>query len=115
MNVIITASPTATNYNELLRAIETFDFVITEVVLSSDNAARKLGERWANEHCATIKMFHADLAKYGKGAIRVCNREMARYSDGLIALWDFKNPDTKHMIELAAEYDFPKVVWDIST
>jgi len=53
----------------------------------------------------SIKEFPADWNKYGKPAGYIRNKEMAEYSDALIAFWDGKSNGTKHMIDLAKKYD----------
>lgn len=46
-----------------------------------------------------IKEFPADWDKHGKAAGFIRNRQMAEYSDALIAFWDGKSRGTKNMIE----------------
>ncbi|MEO5581136.1 MAG: SLOG family protein [Saprospiraceae bacterium] len=64
-----------------------------------------LGERYADEKGIPKKQFPADWPKYGKSAGYKRNTEMAKYADSLIAFWDGKSRGTKHMIDLAKQYN----------
>jgi hypothetical protein len=76
-----------------------------EIVSGTANGADKLGERYASEKGYPIKEFPANWDKYGKSAGYKRNEEMAKYADGLIAFWDGKSKGTKHMIDLAKQYE----------
>lgn len=76
-----------------------------EIVSGTANGADKLGERYAKEKGYPIKQFPANWDKYGKSAGYKRNEEMAKYADGLIAFWDGKSKGTKHMIDLAKQYE----------
>lgn len=65
------------------------------------NGADLLGERYAEERGYSIARFPANWNEYGRGAGPRRNREMAMYSDALIAYWDGKSNGTKNMIEEA--------------
>lgn len=69
-----------------------------------------LGEQWAKSKGYGIKLFPADWKNYGKSAGPIRNKQMADYSDALIAFWDGKSKGTKNMIELAREDGMPIVI-----
>jgi hypothetical protein len=107
MKVIIAGGRTFDDYDLLCqkcdKALSTLKTV--EIVSGTANGADKLGERYANERGYTIKQFPANWDKYGKSAGYKRNEEMAKYADALIAFWDGKSRGTKHMIDLAKQYD----------
>lgn len=76
-----------------------------EIVSGGARGADKLGERYAKEHCLSLKVFPADWDKYGKSAGYIRNTEMAKYANCLIAFWNGKSKGTAHMINLAPKYD----------
>ncbi len=69
-----------------------------------------LGEQFAYTWGYDVVRFPADWDRFGKRAGYACNEEMAKFAcaDGnygvLIAFWDGKSKDTKHMIDLAKRY-----------
>lgn len=50
-----------------------------------------------------ITEFEADWEEYGKSAGPIRNKEMAKYGDALIAIWDGESSGTKNMIECAID------------
>lgn len=62
------------------------------------------------EGLVPIKVFPADWKTHGKAAGPMRNREMARYADVLIAIWDGKSRGTKNMIETFAKTGKPFVI-----
>jgi hypothetical protein len=107
MKVIIAGSRKFNNYDELCC---TCDFLLQnkneiEIVSGTANGADKLGEVYAKERKYKITRFPADWNKHGKSAGVIRNKEMAEYSDALIAFWDGKSRGTKHMIDLARSMD----------
>lgn len=76
-----------------------------EIVCGKARGADSLGEKWAKANHVGIKYFPADWDKYKKSAGYLRNKQMAEYGDALIACWDGKSKGTKHMINLAKEYD----------
>ncbi len=75
-----------------------------EIVSGKAKGADLLGERYANNRDIPVKEFPADWKKFGKSAGYKRNEEMAKYSDYLIAFWDFESKGTKHMIDLAHKH-----------
>lgn len=76
-----------------------------EIVSGTARGADELGEKYAKEKSFKIKHFPADWEKYKKGAGYIRNKQMAEYADYLISFWDGKSKGTKHMIDLAKEYN----------
>jgi hypothetical protein len=72
-----------------------------EIVSGTANGADKLGEKYAKERGYKIKQFPADWDAHGKSAGYVRNKEMASYSDALIAFYDGQSKGTGHMIAIA--------------
>lgn len=74
---------------------------ITEVFTSTGIESDLHGRQWAEEHGIRVCAFPVDWGVYGNKADYVLNEQMARYADGLIAVWDGKSRGTKNMIEQA--------------
>lgn len=95
-------------YNVLDRMFIPQDFVLPEhtleIVCGCAEGADYLGEHWAITNWAPVKYFPADWERYGKGAGMVRNREMAEYSDALVAFWDGESRGTSNMIQEALKH-----------
>lgn len=84
------------------RALKRAPFEITEVVSGAcKKGVDQLGEGWAKRKGIPVKRFPADWNQYGRRAGPLRNREMARYADALIAIWDGKSRGTRSMIDEA--------------
>lgn len=107
MKVIIAGCRDFNNYEFLLNKCNSIliNQKEIEIVSGCANGADKLGERYAREKSYMIKKFPANWDLYGKSAGYIRNKEMANYADALIAFWDGKSKGTKHMIDLANEYN----------
>jgi hypothetical protein len=81
-----------------------------EIVSGMANGADKLGERYAKKHKLPVKRFPAKWKTNGKAAGHIRNKEMADYSDMLIAFWDKQSSGTGNMIELAKSKGIEVVV-----
>lgn len=79
-------------------------------ISGTERGADVLGEQFAYTYGYDVIRFPADWDNLGKKAGYVRNAEMAKFAveDGnygvLIAFWDGKSKDTKHMIDLAKKY-----------
>lgn len=108
MKIIIAGSRHLSNERLVYNAIELAGFKITEVVSGGARGIDSLGEMWAVWHGIPIKQFPAQWRDkdggYDSAAGRKRNSEMARYADGLIAIWDGRSTGTKHMIDQANYY-----------
>jgi hypothetical protein len=109
MKVIIAGSRSATDYQDLLNAIDIVSMIngwdISEVVSGTARGADRLGERWAKENNILLKRFPADWDRWGKMAGMLRNADMAKYGNALLALWDGVSRGTFNMIDLAKEND----------
>lgn len=82
-------------------ALKNTPFEITEVVSGTCKGVDQLGEEWAERKGIPVKKFPADWSKHGRRAGPLRNREMAKYADALIAIWDGKSRGTRSMIDEA--------------
>jgi hypothetical protein len=103
MKTIIAGTRTFTNYGIVCMAMSEFGEDVTEVVSGCACGVDTLGEMWAQMRRIPIKRFHADWKLYGKSAGMIRNREMARYGEALVAIWDGHSDGTCNMIYEARE------------
>ena len=75
-----------------------------EVISGTAKGADSLGEIYAKENKLKIHYFKHDWS-IGKSAGYLRNKDMAEFADGCICFWDGKSKGTKHMIDLAKEYN----------
>lgn len=108
MKTIIAGSRDFNNYDKVCEVCSQYD--ITEVVSGGARGADLLGERYAQEHSITLKVFPAEWDKYGKSAGYRRNEQMAAYAEQLIAFWDGCSHGTKHMIDFARQLKLNVVV-----
>lgn len=104
MKIIIAGSRDFNDYNKLkIQCNYLLGNVKSEIEIVSGTAsgADKLGEKYAEEMGYKLTMFPANWDKYGKAAGPLRNKEMAEYSDALIAFWDGKSRGTASMINQA--------------
>ena len=104
MITIIAGSRTCNDYNILLSAISSIDWIPSTIISGTARGADKLGERWALENNIQLVRFPAQWNKYSKRAGFIRNEDMAKKADALIAIWDGYSSGTKSMIELAKKY-----------
>lgn len=92
----------------VIRAIELANFPIAEVVSGGARGIDQLAECWAAIHGVPFRRFPAKWRRPDGTNDKLAglrrNSEMARYAQGLIAIWDGHSPGTKHMIEQANFY-----------
>ena len=103
MKVIIAGSRGFSDFSLLFSKCEEIleNQIDIEIVSGTAKGADKLGEHYASLKGHSVIQFPADWDKHGKAAGYVRNKEMAEYSDALIAFWDGESKGTKHMIDLA--------------
>lgn len=104
MKLIICGSRGITDYNILVDAVRHYNIPIKDieyVISGGAPGADRLGERFAKEHIIKLVHMKPEWGKYGKSAGVVCNLEMLKRADTVIALWDGESMGTKHMIEAA--------------
>lgn len=122
MKVIIAGTRTVEDYEFVVWVVNSCPFrpKITEIV-SGHGITRNergviigvdgLGERYAREHDLPLTLFPADWQKYGRAAGPIRNEEMAKYSQGLIAIWDGQSRGTQDMIRRAQSHNFDPYIY----
>lgn len=112
MKIIIAGGRDFKDYKHLCRICDDTlsQFENVSIVSGTAKGADTLGERYAKENGYKVERFPADWDKYGKRAGYLRNREMAEYSDGLIAFWDNESRGTKNMISEANKEELMIVV-----
>lgn len=100
MKVIIAGSRDITDLDEVIKAVKSSGFEITEVVSGTARGVDKLGEEYAKLNNIPVKAFPADWYNLGKKAGFRRNQEMLEYADALIAVWDGFSRGTQHMIDI---------------
>ncbi len=90
-----------------------------EIVSGQCKGADRLGERWAEETKASVKIFPADWVKYKKSAGPIRNKQMIDYitcfSDKLVVAFVSPNSKgTKNTIKLAQKNNIPVITTEYS-
>lgn len=75
------------------------------IVCGMAKGADALGRSWALNNGIDVIEMPADWDTYGKGAGYIRNKEMAKIATHCICFWDGKSRGTKHMIDLAKEFN----------
>lgn len=92
-------------FDKIANKLSKLNYSDIEIVSGTCKGADTLGENFARLNNIDIKQFPADWDKYGKSAGPIRNREMAKYSTHLIAIWDEKSRGTRDMINIANKYN----------
>lgn len=87
------------NYSLIVETIERSGYNITEVVCGMAISVDRLGEQWAINRSIPVKEMPADWNRNGKAAGPIRNREMAKYADAAIIIWDGFSDGTRNMID----------------
>lgn len=103
MKTIIAGGRTITDYSLVLSALRESEFQITEVISGMASGVDTLAIQYARENNLPLIEFHADWNTHKRAAGPIRNREMAKYGEALIAIWDGQSRGTKNMIEEAAK------------
>lgn len=104
MKVIIAGSRNFKDYQKLKKECNHFLQGQKNIEIVSGchyKGADKLGIQYANEKGFNLIKFPAEWNKFGKAAGPKRNKEMAIFSDVLIAFWDGRSRGTQNMILLA--------------
>jgi 3-keto-L-gulonate-6-phosphate decarboxylase len=103
MKTIIAGSRGCNSFSTVCDAISQSGFgdEITEIVSGGALGVDQLGEKFAHKFDIPMKQFLADWKQYDKAAGMIRNREMAEYSQALIAVYDGSSKGTANMIEEA--------------
>ena len=103
MKTIIAGGRTITDYTLVLDAIRESEFTITEVVSGMAPGVDSLAVQYSKENELPLQQFWAEWNFHGRAAGPIRNRQMAKYGEALIAIWDGKSRGTKNMIEEATK------------
>jgi hypothetical protein len=98
MKVIIAGSRTIDDYKLVVQAMKHCGFTVTEVVCGMATGIDKQGEVWARANNLPVKEMPADWNQHGKAAGPIRNREMAKYADAAVVIWDGKSRGSRNMI-----------------
>lgn len=98
MKVIIAGSRSITSFEDVSAAIIASGFTITEVVSGGAAGVDTMGEQWAATAGLPVKRFLPDWEQFGKAAGPIRNRDMAKYADLAIVVWDGKSAGSRSMI-----------------
>ncbi len=101
MRTIIAGSRHLTDIKSVARAVESCGWVVTEIVSGGARGADALGEAYALARGIPIRVFPADWRRHERAAGPYRNRQMARYAQALVAVWDGASPGTADMIRAA--------------
>lgn len=103
--LIVAGGRDFTDFNRLSNKLNELDdgvFQLRDVSIVTGMArgADALGQHFATMNHIKLYKFPADWnGPHGKGAGFARNRDMAHFSDGLLAFWDGKSRGTAHMID----------------
>jgi hypothetical protein len=99
MKVIIAGSRNLENYLLVAQAMQRCGYDVTEVVCGCAAGVDTLGDRWARTNNVPVKEMPANWNRDGKAAGPIRNREMAKYADAAVIVWDGKSAGTRNMID----------------
>ncbi len=99
MKVIIAGSRSLDNYLLVTEAMQRCGYTVTEVVCGMATGVDNLGERWATTNNIPVKQMPANWNRDGKAAGPIRNREMAKYADAAVIIWDGKSAGTRNMVD----------------
>lgn len=115
MKTIIAGSRAIADYALVAAACRDCGWTITEVVCGCARGVDTLGELWAKRNGVAVRHFPANWALHGKSAGFIRNKEMIRYADALIAIWDGESRGTSHTIQEARKRGLSVYVVNAST
>lgn len=98
MKVVIAGSRTIDDYKLVVQAMKRCGYTVTEVVCGMATGIDKQGEVWARANNIPVKEMPADWHRHGKAAGPIRNREMAKYADAAVVIWDGKSRGSRNMI-----------------
>lgn len=98
MKVIIAGSRNIDDYLLVTQAMQRCGYDVTEVVCGMATGIDRLGEQWAVANNIPVKEMPANWTIHGKAAGPIRNKEMAKYADAAVIIWDGKSPGSRNMI-----------------
>ena len=87
------------DYEMVVSAINNSGFQITEEVCGLAIGVDSLGAQWALNNNIPIKEMPANWDDHQKMAGLIRNRDMAKYADAAVIIWDGVSKGTKNMID----------------
>jgi len=99
VKVIIAGSRLLSDYSLVTQAMQRSGFDVTEVVCGMATGIDTLGYRWAQCYNKQIKEMPANWNRDGKAAGPIRNRDMAKYADAAVIIWDGKSAGTRNMVD----------------
>lgn len=115
MKVIIAGSRTITDPNVVRKVMNILiagGMEPTEIVCGMARGVDMLGKRWAEANNVVVECYPANWDDYGRKAGMIRNKEMAKYADALVAIWDGSSSGTKHMIEYMKKLNKPTYIYN---
>jgi hypothetical protein len=103
MKLIVAGSRTFQDYTLLSSVLGTHRHHITELLHGGARGADRLAFRWAVRH-------HVRSRCFGKSADIRRHSQLAQAGDLLLAFWDGRSPDTRHLIGCMQQLGKPVVV-----
>lgn len=115
MKVIVAGGRKIIREDVILEAVQEsgWDDKITEIVNGGCPSGVDLVAKKIFQNVYPITFFYADWDSYGLSAGPKRNREMAKYADALILIWDGKTSGSKSMLQemtVAMKLIFNKVL-----
>lgn len=114
MRTIIAGSRSITDSQITFDAInwaQTEGLVITTVLCGGAQGPDTHGEMWAQTLEIPVEYYPAHWHDQGMAAGYKRNVRMADRADALIAVWDGQSKGTKHMIDIAHQYELEIYIW----
>lgn len=74
-----------------------FKLLVSEVVSGCGGMVDRCGESFAQANSIPINPFPAQWQEHGKSAGPIRNRDMAKYADALLLIWDGESRGSKNM------------------
>ena len=72
---------------------------VTQIVSGVAQGVDEKGEWWAMTNGVKIKRFHANWELHGKAAGPIRNKQMAKYGDALLLVWDGESKGSASMLK----------------
>lgn len=101
MRTIIAGSRGCNSYGLVAEAVTKCGWHVSTIISGTARGIDRIGETYAKENDIPLIRMPADWSRYGRGAGKIRNIEMALVADALIAVWDGVSPGTGHMIDTA--------------
>lgn len=114
MKIIIAGSRHLTD-NKWLEVIndciKNSKFDITEIVSGGCRGIDQFAIEWAKKASIPYKVYEASWNRHGRAAGPIRNEKMAKYADGLIAIWMNSSRGTSNMIDNMKKLNKPTFIY----